>query len=421
MLALTNPYRWVPSLFFTQALPFILITAVSSILYKNFDLSNVKITFYTSLFTLPWLLKPLLAPALENKLSKKALTLIMQFSIAILVLILACSLRLKDFFLVSGCLFFISAFVATLHDICSDGLYIVSLNKHTQAKLIGVRSLFYQAGRLVCQGGFIFAVGYFSSYFGKLMTWQIMLVVFSCIMLTLVIYHCGALPKDHQPTLSQETNLRSVLIIFKTVYQEFSHLPFFISVLCFTIFYNFPESQLLKIVPLFMMDKMSLGGLDLSVANVGIIYGAIGTAAMILGISISGILLSKMSLQRFIVPISLFVGITNFGYIVLSHWHPHSIWAIGFLITVAQFSYGLSNGAYMIYLLYTFGTGSHPMSLYAIGTALMSLGAMLAGALSGYLQSILGYDDFFIWIIVANCCVIFFTYYKMKATKEMLR
>ena len=68
----------------------------------------------------------------------------------------------------------------------------------------------------------------------------------------------------------------------------------------------------------------------------------------------------------------------------------------------------------MFYLLNMFTKGSYPMSLYAIGTALMGLGMLFGGAISGYIQYLLGYTDFFVWILVINFCIIIISFYNSR-------
>ena len=98
MLAFKKIYRWVPSLYVMQGLPFGLVTIVSAILYKTFNFSNTSITFYTSLLVLPWLFKPLFSPVLEGLASKRALVLLSQFLMAALFFFIGYEFAVKKFF-----------------------------------------------------------------------------------------------------------------------------------------------------------------------------------------------------------------------------------------------------------------------------------------------------------------------------------
>ncbi|MBA3662390.1 MAG: hypothetical protein H0W64_11710 [Gammaproteobacteria bacterium] len=121
--------RWVFTLYFLEALPFALLTGVSVILYKNLNIDNIRIAFFTSLITIPYFLKPLLAPLLESYMTKRGVILIMSFSIAFLLLILAFILNLPNFFYSSIGIFFLLGLASAINDIHIDGLYITQLSK----------------------------------------------------------------------------------------------------------------------------------------------------------------------------------------------------------------------------------------------------------------------------------------------------
>ena len=61
-----TPWAWVPTVYFAEGLPYVIVTVVSAILYKNLGLSNTQATFYTSWLYLPWVIKPLWSPLVEN-------------------------------------------------------------------------------------------------------------------------------------------------------------------------------------------------------------------------------------------------------------------------------------------------------------------------------------------------------------------
>jgi len=50
----SNPWSWVPSLYFAEGLPYVAVMTISLVLYKQMGLSNSEITFYTSWLYLPW-------------------------------------------------------------------------------------------------------------------------------------------------------------------------------------------------------------------------------------------------------------------------------------------------------------------------------------------------------------------------------
>jgi PAT family beta-lactamase induction signal transducer AmpG len=59
-----------------------------------------------------------------------------------------------------------------------------------------------------------------------------------------------------------------------------------------------------------------------------------------------------------------------------------------------------------MYLIYV-AEGKSKTSHYAIATGFMALGMMLPGMVSGYIQEWLGYNGFFIWVVIAALPAIF--------------
>ena len=71
-------------------------------------------------------------------------------------------------------------------------------------------------------------------------------------------------------------------------------------------------------------------------------------------------------------------------------------------IAFEQFGYGLGFTAYMVYMLMVAGEGEHKAAHYALCTGFMALGMMLPGMAAGWLQTQMGYVDFFVWVCVAT-------------------
>jgi PAT family beta-lactamase induction signal transducer AmpG len=80
---------------------------------------------------------------------------------------------------------------------------------------------------------------------------------------------------------------------------------------------------------------------------------------------------------------------------------PESFLLISSLIALEQFGYGFGFTAYLVYTM-LYSEGEHKTAHYAICTGFMALGMMLPGMVSGMLQNILGYQTFFIWIIITT-------------------
>jgi PAT family beta-lactamase induction signal transducer AmpG len=66
-----------------------------------------------------------------------------------------------------------------------------------------------------------------------------------------------------------------------------------------------------------------------------------------------------------------------------------------------QFSYGLGSAAYTVYLITTVRP-EYKASHYAIATGVMALGLMIPGNASGFLTSMLGYSNYFLFSFLVS-------------------
>ena len=99
------------------------------------------------------------------------------------------------------------------------------------------------------------------------------------------------------------------------------------------------------------------------------------------------------------------ISLPDLVYVYLSYIQPDSLYLINICIFIEQFGYGFGFTAYMLYLIY-FADGEHKTAHYAICTAFMALGMMIPGMAAGWLQEQMGYNHFFIWIMI--CCAVTF-------------
>ncbi len=372
-------------------------------MYKNFAVSNTKAALYSSLLLLPWGLKFSWSFALERLATKKLLMIVAQLILAVLFLGLAI-VTSKDYFIIASMvLFLLMGFVAASFDIVSDGFYLTNLSPLNQAMFIGVRTLFFQAARFGCQGFLLIATGYLLLHYSVIFSWSIVYMVLAILLFSLALYHTLVLPQTEQAVKISTPNW--LLENFKSSWRQFFKLPNIVLFIVFLLLYNFPEAQLIKVVPLFLLDNYSNAGLQLTNVEVGLIIGVFGCACMVVGALLSGWLLKRFAFNTVLPKVSLLTMLANLAYVLLASFNQFHLLAVYLLIGLAQFMFGLSNSVYLFYLLRKVSGSEFRMANYAMGTGLMAVGMILPGMLSGYLQSILGYRSFFIWIILAGFLV----------------
>ena len=82
--------------------------------------------------------------------------------------------------------------------------------------------------------------------------------------------------------------------------------------------YRFPEAQLVKLVTPFLIDPRDVGGLGLSTAEIGLVYGTIGIIGLTLGGIIGGIVAAQGGLKKWLWPMALAITLPDLVFIYLS-------------------------------------------------------------------------------------------------------
>lgn len=171
--------------------------------------------------------------------------------------------------------------------------------------------------------------------------------------------------------------------------------------LLFLLLYRFGEAQLVKMVVPFLLDGREVGGLGLTTGQVGLVYGTIGIIALTCGGLLGGMVASRQGLKFWLWTMVCIIHLPDAVFIYLAYAQPDNLFIISACVAVEQFGYGFGFTAYMLYMIYI-ARGQHQTAHYAICTGFMALGMMLPGMWSGWLQEIIGYQHFFIWVILAT-------------------
>ena len=152
MTANALPWRWIPTLYFAQALPNVAVATLSVVMYKNLGLSNTDIALYTSWLYLPWVIKPLWSPLVDLIGRKRGWVVALQFVVGVAFALVALALPAPHFFQLTLAMFWLLAFASATHDIAADGLYMLALSEKRQAAFVGVRSTFFRLAMIAGQG-----------------------------------------------------------------------------------------------------------------------------------------------------------------------------------------------------------------------------------------------------------------------------
>lgn len=446
----SHPWAWVPSLYFAEGIPYFIVNVISVTLFKRLGMSNGDLALYTSLLYLPWVIKPLWSPVVDVFKSKRWWILVMQAIITVSFALLALSVS-PDVFGLSLVIFYVIAFASATHDIAADGFYMLALSEQEQSLFVGIRSTFYRISSVFGQGVIVVVAGLLEERMGSIPSaWKVTLLLCGALFALLTLWHCRSLPKvernlagEHDSDRKAEdagavdaeagtegtkaANARSMEAkaadempepcvpaggkpsahrggwgdmwrVWKTFFMKDGVWL----ALAFMLLYRLPEALSVKMLTPFLLDPPEAGGLGLSTAQSGLVYGTAGVIALTIGGILGGVYAARKGLRKSMWIMALSLALPCAVYLFIALTQPEQMWIVYACVVLDQFGYGFGFTAYMLYMM-KFAEGEFVTSHYAICTAFMALSMMIPGLFAGWMQEALGYVGFF--IIVMICCL----------------
>ncbi|MDA8244785.1 MAG: MFS transporter [Elusimicrobia bacterium] len=378
-----NAWLFVPSTYFAEGLPYILINSVSVIIYKNMGVSNAEMAFWTSWLYLPWVIKMLWGPMVDMYGTRRGWVVWTQLILACCLGASALSLAGQHFFAVSLVTFAAGAFVSATHDIAVDGFYMLGLTSEDQALFVGIRSMFYRFAMIFGTGFLVYRAGKLQEAGSSAAaSWGTMLTVSAVLFLALFVYHKFMLPCPAEDVPKAEAAPREIMrsvaalaaylaaaglliwlfnslggmwtklgaaalltaaLVFACRLYFFPYMKAqlakegssfneaFIAyftmdgigyIVAFILLYRLAEAMLLKLTQPFLLDAVSSGGLGIPTAEVGVIYGTIGMLALVVGGILGGWLVSRYGFRRCLWPMVLALHAPDVFYLYMSYAQP---------------------------------------------------------------------------------------------------
>ena len=412
-----TPWAWVPTLYFAEGVPYVAVMTISLILYKRLGLSNTDITLYTSWLYLPWVIKPLWSPFVDMLRTKRWWIVTMQVLIGASLAGVAFTIP-ADFWLQGSLAFFwLMAFSSATHDIAADGFYMLGLDQHEQAYFVGIRSTFYRIATIFSSGLLVGLAGALQVLTRSIRySWSLVFYLMAGLFVAFWLYHNWMLPRPSEDADRGRKTASDIFREFSDTVVTFFQKPQVWVGICFMLFYRMPEGLLAKVSALFLVDKVSNGGLGLSDGEFGLVQGTVGVIGLTLGGILGGICASRDGLKRWLWPMVMAITLPDLVYVYLSYIQPSSLINISVCIFIEQFGYGFGFSAYMLYLIY-YSQGEHKTAHYALCTAFMALSMMIPGLFAGALQESVGYPVFFL-IVVGACAMTYIVTSLLKIDPE---
>jgi MFS transporter, PAT family, beta-lactamase induction signal transducer AmpG len=302
------------------------------------------------------------------------------------------------------------AFSSATHDIAVDGFYMMGLNENQQAFFVGIRNTFYRLAMITGQGILVILAGFLesSTLLGNPengnnipLAWAITFAVIALMFVFFAVYHKFFLPRPAEDIEKATESFKETIAGFAETFKAYFVKKEIWTILGFLLLYRLGEAQLGKMASPFLLDPIEVGGLGLTTGQVGFVYGTVGIIALMLGGISGGWLASKYGFNKMLWIFVCSINLPNIVYVYLSYVQPTNYYLVISAVAVEQLGYGLGFTAYTLFMLYV-SAGQYKTAHFAFSTGIMALGMMLPGMASGWLQEMLGYQHFFVWVIICT-------------------
>lgn len=403
----SSPLKWVPSVYFAMGLPFIVLNLVAVIMFADLGIDKAQIAFWTSLLTLPYTLKFIWSPLLEIYWTKRNFVVATQAITGFCFGLIAFLLPVPDFFAWTIAIMGVVAFSGATHDIATDGIYLTALDKKTQSVYIGWQGAFYNLAKVLANGGLVALAGVLINYFKEsnpdrapFYAWMIIMGIIGALMIGMAVYHFFMLPATPRAGAGESKNFPQAMREMGNVLVAFFKKKYIWLYILFIVCYRLTEGFAMKMVPLFLKASLSEGGLAMSNEDIGLIYGTFGTIAFIVGSILGGYYIAHYGLKRVLFSLVCIFNVPFVIYFLFSVFQPSSLTLIAIGLVAEYFCYGFGFVGLTMFMMQQVAPGKHSMAHYAFASAIMNLGVMLPGMISGWICDMVGFEMFFIIALV---------------------
>ncbi len=467
-------YAWVASTYFAEGYPYTIVSALPRLLFGSLGASPVLVGL-ASVFRLPWNLKFLWAPLVDEYETKRRWLLAVEVAVVLGIVALALVPARLDALGAISAAFVVLGFVAATHDVCIDGFYLESLDEGDRARFVGPRNIAYKLANLLVRGPAVVLAG--------VVGWRLGFAAMAALMALLLLLHVVILPRNEQRKRSArelgQSLVRPRLVVALTTVAlcvaidrrlgwaasalawlrvAAARVPWlhgvpvegwigFGLVAAMVLFAAFrrrllagettpyraafagfmaqPRAALiLAFVVTFRTGESFLqtmqwpflhDRLNLSLAQYGVADGTFGVVAALGGTLAGGWLIARHGLRRWVWPFVLAQNVLHLLYVFLATRAAGSVGmpVIGLVITVEHLGEGLGSAFFTVFLMRCCDP-AHKAAHMAIVTALMSVGYTVAGVTSGFLAQSLGFTRYFLFtflITFPSMSLIFFLPY----------
>ncbi|MCA9706552.1 MAG: MFS transporter [Myxococcales bacterium] len=460
-----GPWGWVSTTYFAEGYPYTIVNSAADALFTvmGMKLSTLGLT---TIFHLPWNLKFLWGPFVDQYETKRRWLLTSEILLCGLLFVLTAVGGAGAPLWLLAAVFVLLAMISATHDIAVDGFYLEGLDPVEQSRYVGYRAGMYRLAMLAVNGPLL--------VLADLLGWRQAWLLSLLLMTAITAYHWVVLPRPEvrkRPgrelwrRATQAKIVVPLLLLALALVWAHGHaffgvpaevarwfgaipvlgamsLPGWLGVGLLLVvllllallpwihraldrrdsdyaraFVVFLEQRrvgaLLAFVLLFRTGESFLQKmrwpflhreLGLSLSAYGLANGTVGLAATFVATLLGGYLIARHGLRRWIWPFLLAQNLLNLLYAGLALWpEPASIGLGVITVVVSVEHFGAGLGT-AVFMVYLMRCcdPAHKAAHMALLTALMSVGYTLAGVASGALAEVLGYGPYFVLTFVAT-------------------
>jgi MFS transporter, PAT family, beta-lactamase induction signal transducer AmpG len=409
---LSSPWCFVFTLYFAAGLcGGGIIGHLTAVMYADMGYSNVFIGA-VALLSLPTSIRFLWSAYVDAVGTKRNLSCFFTGLMGLTCLLLSLVIYLDFAFTWTTLILFglLSFFFASL-EISADGYYIRILPLRRQAEFVGIKAAAIRLGIIFALVALIRLAGELSDRDWAAHTaWGTVLLATGLIFLAAAAYNFRFLPKSED-----DLPVRNKGFALAVVIRDYLKLERVWAVVLLILCYRWGQGLLFFMTVPFYMNSWEQGGMGLSTSEVALLRTYTDIPWMIVGGIVGGFIVKRFGLRRVFIPMAFLLNIPNAFYVYLAVAQPvgtfellgSTFYTQLFLVSCLEsLGYGLGFSAFFFYI-HALATGPNKTSILAISSGLMGLGFYIPGAVSGVIQTWMGFPGLFLVSSVVGLSSIF--------------
>lgn len=410
---------WIPTLFATEAIPSVLITFVSFIMFLQMKVPPEVATVYCGVLMLPWVLKSFVRAHVRRVGYFRAVLLWIEW--CMFAVLTAIAVYFPRHTGATKRLFWPLLALALLcawHELAARMYYERMLFPRYQRFYNPLKTAASQTMTVLTYGILIVVVSYLQVIYRNIPhAWSTGCYLLAGVILLMGLYHLAILQRPPVDDSGTRSTVVSAVKEEMSVIARIRRKPHFVSVVSGLFVMLLPQSLMFYTRVMFLLSPTEVGGLGCSIQELGLAQGTVGVIAFSLGIAFGRKLLQWVNMRRIFWWMAIPLGASPLVYALMAFDPPASLLVLCIATFQAQFCFGFGLNLCMAFVHYLSGERYRNTINYLyvpVVAASMCLPIMASGWLVGHL----GFRAFF--VLDALTAPLSWLYLKTRQTRRLL-